>query len=206
MTLSFYSEFKTRLPVVETERLSLRPVTLEHAALLTDFFNADNRDFPSRYVTYDSTAVFDEERIKNEVYPVMQEANQRNVYEMYAFRKTDNKIVGMIEFSKDAHDRTRVGYYISPCERQQGHASEAYAACINSAVAADLIREELYAHTWPGNTVSQHFLTQAGFINHGERDVTNKPGGEPYPAVVFTRAVSKDNPISFTKPKSHCSP
>lgn len=199
MPSEFHNTLKATLPVVETDRLLLRPVTADDAPALATLLNKDDRHFASYFWMYDLQKQCSADDVKTKILPAMAETSERRVYEMYAFRKTDQAIVGLVEFTMDGFGRNRVSYYISPSERRNGYASEAYAGCVNAAVKAGAIQGELYAHTDPENKISQKFLMAAGFTNHGMRDVLSRPDAEPHAAVVFTRPMTIENPVIFKR-------
>jgi RimJ/RimL family protein N-acetyltransferase len=183
-------------PVI-TPRLVIRPWLDGDERVVPDFLNADGGIFPRQYhyYAYNGAGPFDKDRVRNEVFPAMR-ILQKNVrlFELYIHNQTDNRIVGMIEFSRDHHGRDRVGYFVLPSERRRGYAFEAYAGCINRAVEAGFLAGNLYAHTDPDNTVSQKFLERAGFYNLGRLVVQNNQGDERC-VIGFSRVLSKDEPV-----------
>lgn len=183
--------------VIDTGRLIARPWVPADAASMAEFFNADGADFPNWYWYYDKAKrPYDAQKIEEAVFPAMEEAYSRSVFEFYLFDKTENKIIGQLEFQRDWKGRSRVSYYISPSERRHGYAFEAYAACINWAVDHGILAGELYAHTDPENVASQNFLLKAGFTRHAEvwsQHPSYPPGGLVVP---FTRSLSKTHPIT----------
>jgi RimJ/RimL family protein N-acetyltransferase len=198
MVTSFHDQASASFaaPVV-TPRLVIRPWQDGDEKAVAEFLNADGGNFPRRYhhYAYNVAGLFNEARVRNEVFPAMHRIQQDcRLFELYIYRKTDNRIIGLIEFTRDQIDRDRVSYFILPSERTQGYAFEAYAACINKAVDKGFLAGNLYAHTDPDNTVSQKFLEKAGFQNLGKLMAQNKQG-ESLTVVAFTRALSTDKPV-----------
>lgn len=199
MPSEFHQRIETTLAggAIDTGRLIARPWTEDDAALMAEFFNADGGDFPNRYWYYDKAErPYDARKIEETVLPAMQDAYSRSVFEFYLFHKTDNRIIGQLEFQQDWKGRSRVSYYVSPSERRDGYAFEAYAACVNWAVDHDILSGELYAHTDPANAASQQFLLKAGFQQHAEvwsQHPSYPPGGLVVP---FTRSLSKAHPLT----------
>jgi RimJ/RimL family protein N-acetyltransferase len=180
-------------PVI-TSRLAIHPWQEGDEKAIADFLNADAGIFPSRnhHYAYNVIGPFDEDRVRNEVFPAMREIyKSRPLFELYIRDRTNNQIVGMIDFSRDILGRDRVGYFVLPSERRHGYAFEAYAACIDRAVNTGLIRGTLYAHTDPDNVVSQKFLEKAGFYNLGPLIAPNNQG-ENHTVIAFSRVLLKD--------------
>jgi RimJ/RimL family protein N-acetyltransferase len=182
---------------ITTPRLIIRSLGDGDEKAMADFLNADGGSFPRRYhhYIYDPLGPFDEQRVRNEVFPAMKNQQQRSaLFELYVYNQASKRIVGMIEFTRDQLYRHRVSYFILPSERRHGYAFEAYAACINQAVDRGFLSGELYAHTDPDNTVSQKFLEKAGFQNLGKVTTQNKQR-ENITVVAFSRGLSKEKPI-----------
>jgi RimJ/RimL family protein N-acetyltransferase len=159
--------------------------------------NADEGVFPRRhhYYIYNVTLPFDKDRVRREVFPAMRKFQKDvRLFELYVYNQNNNRIIGMIEFSRDQLGRDRVSYFILPSERRHGYAFEAYAACINKAVDKGFLTGNLYAHTDPDNTVSHKFLEKAGFQNLGKLIAQNEQG-EDLEVIAFSRVLSKEKPV-----------
>ena len=198
MTASYHEQAGTTFaaPVI-TSRLLIRPWQDGDEKAVADFLNADSGIFPRQYhyYAYNETGPFDEDRVRREVFPAMREQHKHSrLFELYIHDQTDNRIVGMIDFSRDRLGRDRVGYFVLPSERRHGYAFEAYTACIDRAIHTGLLADTLYAHTDPDNRVSQKFLEKASFHNLGTVTAQNNQG-EDLKVVAFTRVLSKDKPL-----------
>lgn len=198
MAASYHEQAGTTFATpVLTARLVIRPWKVGDEKAVADFLNSDDGVFPRRqhHYAYNAIGPFDEERVRAEVFPAMRKIQEsRPLFELYIHNQADDRIVGMVEFSRDNLGRDRVGYFVLPSERQHGYAFEAYAACINRAVDTGLLADTLYAHTDPENVVSQKFLEKAGFQNLGTRTAQNNQGDD-HTVIAFSRVLSKDKPV-----------
>ena len=181
---------------VLTARLVIRPWQEGEEKAIAEFLNADGGIFPHRnhHYAYNAIGPFDEERVRSEVFPAMSELQKAGrLFEVYIHNQTDDRIVGMIDFSRDSLGHDRVGYFVLPSERRRGYAFEAYMACIDRAADAGLLGDTLYAHTDPENKVSQKFLEKVGFRNLGKLIGPNNQG-ESQTVIAFSRALSHAKP------------
>jgi RimJ/RimL family protein N-acetyltransferase len=147
------------MPALESERLRLRPLTVEEGAALEAGELPDGPLYADDYPlpdTADGVGLF----LKHGV-------------EDYGFhlivRRDEGRVVGEIGFvAPPAGGAVMIGYAIVPSARRQGFATEAVQALTAWSIAQPGVQEVL-AQTLPDNEASVRVLLRAGFSEEGSQ-------------------------------------
>lgn len=154
---------------LETERLIIKPWGKEDASALSDFFEADGRDYPGNWLKWPTDFSYTPDYITNTVL----ELNNKHCAPSGTFflavqNKVSGQILGEMRFYPDLAGRVRLPFYILPSQRRQGYCEEAYKAVLNHARDSGVFtHQDLHAEVEADNLASQSFLKKMGFENVG---------------------------------------
>jgi len=150
-------------PMLETERLFLRPLTLDD----TDFvFRHFSDPLVARYLLDEPPVASPEEARAIIRFYLEPEGKNRNRWGV--LRKADQRLIGTCGFHKwdKAHRRVEIGYDLSPDCWGQGYMTEALRAAIDNAFTRmNLYRIDALVHV--ENTGSNRILQKLGFRLEG---------------------------------------
>ena len=150
----------TTFPVLETERLLLRPATLEDAAALQgirtnpevmlymDTFTHDTLQVSKDFITYNLEGY----KNKNVIYWMLEEKSSGNTIGDFSFWRIDVK-----------HHRAEIGYTLDPNYWGKGYMKEAMLALFSFGF-KDLNLHSFEANINPKNGNSKGILLKLGFI------------------------------------------
>lgn len=148
--------------ILETERLTLTPVTPEDAPLVHPIM-AD----PDVMAHWDVAEIEDPD-VVDQILAGQVEAMQGDRAFHWAMRLTaDGAFLGLCDLSEIdwRHHRAEVGFILGKDSWGQGYADEAMQAVMNHAASLGLKR--LWARTLVGNDSSEKLLTKLGFEQEG---------------------------------------
>lgn len=148
----------------ETERLTLRPLTLDDAADL-----AERRSDPATAEFQAWTIPYSLERAQSLIEDVNKHpwVTPGEWHQLAVVETASGRIVGDATFFLASHGRTaEIGYTLHPWARGRGYATEAAAALIDHLV-DDVGVHRLEASTHPDNAASNRVLERLGFALEG---------------------------------------
>ena len=163
---------KKKVPVIETERLRLRPVAMGDADEIFNNWAADER--VARYMTWTvhpsakMTAIWLRAEIKNN-------ENGRSYH--WAFvKKEDGRLIGSGSiFYNEAEKCYELGYQVMYSEWYKGYATESVGAIVDFALNV-LGESQLVACHIVGNEGSGRVLEKCGFVYNKDRTGTKSDG------------------------------
>lgn len=145
------------LPVLASERLTLRPLVPEDAAHFARLLGPDPEALRQMAQMPDPcTAPAARRWIKSRLGP--------GGHVFAVLRGADGEFIGVIGFG-GASAMPEMGYWIGRPYRGQGYATEAIGCVVAYAVEIGVPR--LHADTFPDNPASARVLTKAGFVTTG---------------------------------------
>lgn len=154
---------------LETERLWLRPITVEDAGFYVQLMNS-----PKWLAYIGDRQIYTEEACRVYIEERMLPQWTRLGYGNYiAWRKEDNVPIGAVGiFSRPGLDHVDLGFAFLPAYEKQGYASEGSRRLLQEAW--DVFRlEQLQAITSPENTDCQRLLNKLGFESMGSVTLPN---------------------------------
>lgn len=158
-----------RLPgQVITQRLLIRPVHNDRDfALMADFFNACDQDYPRRHFKWPKYAEPYEKRGMLELTRYMMQGGKNSDH--YLFSKGNTHIIGCMNYSTDRTGSPRIAYYVHQEFRRQGLASEAHKASLKAFLKANSSLKGLWEEVSVNNPSSRRVLIKSGFRKMGSR-------------------------------------
>ncbi|MFZ2339166.1 MAG: GNAT family protein [Bacteroidales bacterium] len=163
MKLDSLTHFFCNLPVIETERMILKPITLDD---IDDIYEFTSDPLTSDWLTwYPHKTKTDAINFVNYV----QEKYKKNQPAQWAVKlKANNKIIGIcgfISFSEE-HLNGEVAYVLSPLYWNKGYLTEALKEIIKfSFTQLNLVRIEAKCEI--GNLASEKVMQKAGLMQEG---------------------------------------
>jgi [ribosomal protein S5]-alanine N-acetyltransferase len=152
----------------ETERLSLRGLTIEDSGLLLDYF-IRNKRFLREWEPFRDESFYTEESVKSLIESGNQAYEKRNGLSLYLFNKGENRIIGNVALSNIVYGVFQscfLGYKMDESEINKGKVTEALGKLIEIAFAKyNLHRIE--ANIIPRNIRSIQVVKKLGFLEEG---------------------------------------
>lgn len=146
-------------PVIETERLLLRKVSMDDAE---DVFLLRTNEAAMKYINKNKLLSIDDAK------ELIKKMNEPDRIQWGITLPTDNKIIGTIGYHKIDKDnyRAEIGYMIHPDHWNKGMMSEALTRVIDHGFNKMQIHS-IEAIINPDNNVSRKLLMKFGFIKEG---------------------------------------
>ncbi|MGK7377118.1 GNAT family N-acetyltransferase [Planococcus sp. 1R117A] len=151
------------LPVLETERLILRRLTIEDAE---DMFDYASKPIVSRFMPWEVHQTADD--TKEFIWLILDGYNQQNKLTWAIELKSEKKMIGTIDFIKwlPKHGRAEIGYALSPKYWGNGFTQEAAKALIAFGF-EKMQLNKVEAPIVPDNFQSQRVLEKVGMVCEG---------------------------------------
>ena len=165
-----------KVDIIETERLILRPFTMDDKEDYVDF-----RSRPELY-TYmiDFSNNSREEHIAKLTSIVNGYEDQKNPSLVWAVElKENHKVIGKtsIEHTYPKHDRIEIGWSLHPDYQGKGYASEFGRAFLNYLFSYDCVHR-IHGFIWEGNVASRKLCEKLGFQFEGTNREARKKDGK----------------------------
>ncbi len=153
---------------VETERLIVKPWRKEDANVLSDFFAADNGDYPQKWMKWPADYDYPPSYIPDIIDHNYRQGVVDGTFLLALQNKTSGQIIGEMRFYADLLGRTRLPFYILPSQRRQGYGEEGYKAIFQRAVQSTIFTgNAVHAEVEMVNHASRAFLKKIGFQDTG---------------------------------------
>lgn len=156
-------EIYGELPILETDRLILRKMTMEDAE---DLFAYGSNEEAAKYVTWDVHKTIEDSR--NFIDFVLSQYENKKVAPWAIESKENGRMIGTIDFVwwQPRHNSAEIGYVIAPEYWGKGIATEAASAIIAFGFEKmDLVR--IQAKCFVGNLGSARVMEKAGMSFEG---------------------------------------
>lgn len=153
----------TPFPVLQTDRLTLRPLTADDAPAIR-FFRSDEAFL--RYIHREQEPALEQAQHHLQLLEKLLATNEGIIWGLS--RKADQELLGTICLwnLQPANHRAEVGYGLHPRHEKQGFMAEALAAVVRYGFGR-LHLHSLEAHVDPENAASIRLLEKQGFVREG---------------------------------------
>jgi [ribosomal protein S5]-alanine N-acetyltransferase len=148
-----------KFPVIETDRLLLRKITLDDAE---DIFGLRTNEEAMKYINKPKLNTIED------AIELINKMNDPVRINWGITLKSENKIIGSIGYHRieSEHYRAEIGYMLDPAYWNTGLMSEAIAKVISFGF-TEMKLHSIEAIINPGNTVSRKILQKFNFIKEG---------------------------------------
>ncbi len=151
-------------PVIETERLTLRPIRKSDAGLMK-LYSSDERIARSTSsiphpLPPGTTSAF--------IARVTDENSTEAVWVLDGLKNNHAELLGVIGLTCIERDQAEIGYWIAPAFWNTGYASEAVKALLEANPKAS---KSIFAEVFQDNPASARVLTNAGFEYIGDAEL-----------------------------------
>ncbi|NNE89812.1 MAG: GNAT family N-acetyltransferase [Silicimonas sp.] len=167
-------------PVIETDRLLLRPIRRSDAGLL-GLYGADERVARmTRSIPYPLPPGATEAFITRSL------ADDRDE-DVWIMDGSDNglaEVLGVIGLERMDRAQSEIGYWVAPAFWKKGLASEAVEAIV---AANPLQNKTMFASVFQDNPVSARVLTNTGFEYLGDAEAFSVARGAPVPTWTYLK-------------------
>ena len=171
----------TQLPVIETDRLRLRPLQMEDGPHVFAIFS-NERVLRHYGMEPHQTLEETEQMLTHMLAQIETGAIIRFAIEL----RESNTLIGTIGFHNRApsHRRAEIGYELSPEYWCTGYATEALLAALQFAATCEI--ERVGAIVYIDNIASQRMLEKNGFIQEGRLHNYMRQHGESHDVYVYS--------------------
>jgi [ribosomal protein S5]-alanine N-acetyltransferase len=158
-----------KLPILETERLTLRLATNEDIPTILNFYR-DNRDFLTPYEPTRAEDFYTFHFWRDQVEKALIEFNYEQAVKLCIFKKTEPTIlIGKINFHQILRGVCQsciLGYSLAETEQGNGYMTEALETAIHF-IFAEMNFHRIAANYMPRNQRSANVLKRLGFTVEG---------------------------------------
>lgn len=170
-------------PVVETERLVLRPLRRSDEGLLTLYAGDARVAKMTRSIPHPLPPGAAEAFIQTSSSPERRE----HVWALDASTLGLGELLGVIGLESLSEDRAEIGYWVAPAFWNTGFASEAVQALLS---ANPLGVTTVFAEVFQENPISARVLTNAGFAYLGDAEAYSVAQSRTVPTWTYLRKLS----------------
>ena len=150
-------------PVIETERLVLRPLRKSDVGLL-DIFGSDERVARmTRSIPHPLPPGASETFINR----ALAEDRTEDIWVLDGSAQGHGEMLGLIGLEQMDREQSEVGYWVGPCSRTPGFASEAVKGLVEANPHKD---KTMFASVFQDNPASARVLTNVGFQYLGDAE------------------------------------
>lgn len=176
-------ELRSAQPIIETERLTLRPLRLSDLGLL-EMYTSDIRVARG---TQSIPHPLPPGAIQAFIARCSADGRNEDVWVMDGSKHGHAEVVGVIELQKMDRDQSEIGYWVAPAFWNTGFASEAVQAIL---AANPQDRKTIFATVFQDNPVSARVLTNAGFEYLGDAEAFSVARGANVPTWTYLRKLA----------------
>ena len=167
-------------PVIETERLVLRPLRRSDVGLL-EMYGADERVARmTRTIPHPLPPGVAEQFIQG----ALAEDRTEDIWALDGTISGLGEVMGLISLDQMDRDQSEVGYWIAPAFWNSGLASEAVTALIAANPHAD---KTMFASVFQDNPASARVLTNTGFEYLGDAEAFSVARGSTVPTWTYLK-------------------
>lgn len=153
------------MPVLETERLYLRPMRVSDCF---DMYDYAKRADVTKYLTWSPHPNL--EYTKEYLKYIVEHYKLGDFYDWAVVLKTEDRMIGTCGFTRFhfEHDAAEVGYVLNPHDHGHGYATEALSRVIRFGI-DELLLHRIEAKYIVGNAPSRHVMEKCGMVFEGVR-------------------------------------
>ena len=167
-------------PVIETERLVLRPLRKSDVGLL-DMFGADERVARmTRSIPHPLPPGASETFINR----ALAEDRTEDIWVMDGSAQGHGEMLGLIGLEQMDREQSEVGYWVGPAFWNTGLASEAVQGLVNANPHRD---KTMFASVFQDNPASARVLTNVGFQYLGDAEAFSVARAAPVPTWTYLK-------------------
>ena len=167
-------------PVVETERLTLRPLKRSDHGLLEMYGSDERVARMTRSIPHPlppgATEAFISRAISDE--------REEDVWAMDASRNDRAELVGMSALERMDREQSEIGYWVAPAFWNTGYAQEAVRGLVE---ANPLNNQAIFASVFQDNPASARVLTNNGFLYLGDAEAYSVSRGATVPTWTYLK-------------------
>ena len=167
-------------PVIETERLILRPLRRSDAGLL-DLYCSDER---VARMTQNISHPLPPGATESFIVRALAEQRDEDVWALDGTTSGLSELLGLISLQPMDRDQSEIGYWVAPAFWNTGLASEAVRALID---ANPHKTKTMFASVFQDNPASARVLTNAGFEYLGDAEAFSVARGSTVPTWTYLK-------------------
>ena len=167
-------------PVVETERLILRPLRRSDRGLLEMYTSDERVARMTRSIPHPLPPGATEAFIQR----ALAEDRDEDVWVMDASRDDRAELVGLIALERMDRDQSEIGYWVAPAFWNTGLAQEAVRGLLE---ANPLNNQAIFASVFQDNPASARVLTNNGFAYLGDAEAYSVSRGATVPTWTYLK-------------------
>ena len=170
-------------PVIETERLVLRPLRKSDAGLL-EMYSADER---VARMTRSIPHPMPPGMIQNFILKAQAEDRAEDIWVLDGSSEGHAELLGLIGLEQMDRDQSEVGYWVAPAFWNTGLASEAVRAILEANPHQD---RTMFASVFQDNPASARVLTNAGFQYLGDAEAFSVARNSAVPTWTYLKRLA----------------
>lgn len=167
-------------PVVETERLTLRPLRRSDRGLLEMYTSDERVARMTRSIPHPLPPGATEAFIQRS----LADDRDEDVWVMDASRSDRAELVGLIALERMDREQSEIGYWVAPAFWNTGYAQEAVRGLVE---ANPLDNQAIFASVFQDNPASARVLTNNGFQYLGDAEAFNVARGANVPTWTYLK-------------------
>ncbi|MCG6884963.1 MAG: GNAT family N-acetyltransferase [Silicimonas sp.] len=167
-------------PVVETERLTLRPLRRADHGLLEMYGSDERVARMTRSIPHPLPPGATEALILR----ALAEDRDEDIWAMDGSRNNHAELVGLIALERMDRDQSEIGYWVAPAFWNTGLAQEAVRALVE---ANPLNNKTIFASVFQDNPASARVLTNTGFEYLGDAEAYSVARGSTVPTWTYLK-------------------
>lgn len=167
-------------PVVETERLTLRPLRRSDRGLLEMYTSDERVARMTRSIPHPLPPGATEAFIQRS----LADDRDEDVWVMDASRSDRAELVGLIALERMDREQSEIGYWVAPAFWNTGYAQEAVRGLVE---ANPLDNQAIFASVFQDNPASARVLTNNGFQYLGDAEAFSVARGANVPTWTYLK-------------------
>ncbi|MEM7719245.1 MAG: GNAT family N-acetyltransferase [Pseudomonadota bacterium] len=167
-------------PVVETDRLTLRPLRRSDSGLL-EMYGSDER---VARMTPSIPHPLPPGAVDAMIQRASEEDRQDDIWVMDASRNNRAELVGLISLARMDREQSEISYWVAPAFWNTGLAQEAVRGLLE---ANPLDNQAIFASVFQDNPASARVLTNNGFAYLGDAEVYSVARGATVPTWTYLK-------------------
>ena len=171
-------------PVIETERLVLRPLRRSDVGLLEMYGNDERVARMTRTIPHPLPPGAAEQFIQG----ALSEDRSEDIWALDGSISGLGEVMGLVALEQMDRDQSEVGYWIAPAFWNTGLASEA----VNALIAANPHKDQtMFASVFQDNPASARVLTNTGFQYLGDAEAFSVARGATVPTWTYLKRLAE---------------